>query len=118
MEKYNRAQQAQNYDGVSYPIMSLIEASKDLEIIEVNVADLYTNIGITRDPSIYEFCLEMKIVLTADLDEPILLAPTNFILDGKHRVARAIFENVEKIKAIRFKDMPNVGFNEGKQQLI
>jgi hypothetical protein len=40
------------------------------------------------------------------LSHPILLSNKGFIMDGWHRVCKAIIENRAYIKAIRFEEMP------------
>lgn len=42
----------------------------------------------------------------ADLTDPILLAPDGYLIDGMHRVAKAVLHGVEAIPAIRLSAYP------------
>ena len=50
------------------------------------------------------FCFHCRRMLNADTSIPIILAWDGAIMDGFHRVARAIAENKRTIKAYRFDD--------------
>jgi hypothetical protein len=41
-----------------------------------------------------------------DTEYPIILAPDGGVMDGMHRVARAIFEGRATIRAVQFEEMP------------
>lgn len=99
-----------DYDGYEYPIPSLIVASKDFEVFNLSVEFMYQNDNITPDTSLAEFVKHMKLVMNVDLEYPIMLSPLNTLLDGRHRLARAIYLGNKTIKAIKFDVMPNVGF--------
>lgn len=42
----------------------------------------------------------------ADLSDPILLAPDGYLIDGMHRVAKAVLHGIEVIPAIRLSEYP------------
>ena len=48
----------------------------------------------------------MKRVQETDLDHPLILDEEGFIMDGWHRVAKALLEGRETIKAVRFETTP------------
>ena len=48
----------------------------------------------------------MKRVLNTDLNYPIILNEEGFIMDGWHRVTKALLEGRETIKAVRFEKTP------------
>lgn len=99
----------QLYDGYRYKITDLIEATKDFEVFEIRVADIFLDYQAPNDNTLHDFIKHCKRMVNADLKYPIILSPCNFILDGKHRVARAILEEEEFIKAVRFREMPDCG---------
>jgi hypothetical protein len=45
---------------------------------------------------------EMKRVMDADLSYPVILHPDGWLMDGFHRVARALREGRDIIPAVRF----------------
>lgn len=57
-------------------------------------------------PYVLDFVSHMRAVLSADLSKPIILSPEGFLIDGKHRVARAIHEGATHILAVRFDTEP------------
>jgi len=52
------------------------------------------------------FVAHMKMVLECDLKHPIILDENGGIFDGGHRVAKALLENAETIKAVRLTEDP------------
>lgn len=101
--------QSQVKDGYRYKITDLIEASKELKVFKLKVADIFLDYQAPNDNSLSSFIDHCKDTLNADLSYPIILAPDNFILDGKHRVAKAIIKGKKHIKAVRFEEMPDCG---------
>ena len=44
--------------------------------------------------------------MDADMSYPIIMDDEGFIMDGWHRVAKALLEGRETIKAVRFENTP------------
>lgn len=105
----NQLNYTQIFGDYRYKITDLIEASKDLEIYEIKVSDIFIDYQAPCDNTLVDFIKEYKRVNSANLDYPIIMSPSNFILDGKHRVAKCIIEGIETIKAVRFTEMPDCG---------
>lgn len=101
--------QYQIYEDVKYYVLDLIEAAKDLEVIEIKVSNMYIGYEAPNDNNLLSFIEHYESVRDANLEFPIILAPCNFILDGKHRIAKAILTEKQTIKAVRFKEMPSCG---------
>lgn len=51
---------------------------------------------------LYEFMQHMKMVQEADLDRPIIMSHRGQILDGRHRICKAIMEGRTHILAVKF----------------
>lgn len=49
----------------------------------------------------------MKQILDILMEYPIILDEDGAIFDGRHRVARAMLDEMESIKAVRFEIDPN-----------
>ena len=54
-----------------------------------------------------EMVMHMKTVQSADLNFPIILDEDGELMDGRHRIMRAMLEGRETIKAVRFDENPS-----------
>jgi hypothetical protein len=99
--------QYQYHNDSKYKVLDLIEASKKLKVFKIKVSDIFLNYECPCDNTLSDFINHVKSVNKATFEYPIILGPDNFILDGKHRVAKAIIKNKKYIKAVRFKKMPD-----------
>lgn len=73
---------------------------KEVPIDALCVAYSYKNLRL-RD-----FVMHMRAVLSADLDYPIILDEDGELMDGRHRLMRAIHEGRETINVVRFEKNP------------
>jgi len=88
-------------------IANLILKAKDLPVQEMPLEHLNIyNIGFDSD-SIRKFVSHMKSIMNADLDYPIILDEDGYVMDGRHRIAKALFEGKETIKFVRFENTPD-----------
>jgi hypothetical protein len=60
---------------------------------------------------IYSFISHADRVFKADTKYPILISDKGYIMDGWHRVCKAIINGDTHIKAIRFDSMPKPSGN-------
>ncbi len=51
--------------------------------------------------------MHMKAVQEADLNFPIILDEDGEVMDGRHRIMRAMLEGLETVKAVRFEENPS-----------
>lgn len=94
-------------DGYYWAVTRLIEHSKNLSIIEIPLAAVHIGEKVFKESRTARSIAEhIKRVNETSLEYPILLDPDGFIMDGWHRVVKALVEGQESIKAIRFKRMP------------
>lgn len=103
---------------VFWSVMRLIDLSKDLEVFELplkalNIYNMYPESIV----DMHSFIAHIKQILKADLNYPIILDAEGYVMDGRHRIAKAILEEKESIKAVRFDETPcHCGFiNEKKE---
>lgn len=92
-----------------YIVSKLIEAAKDLEPFEIPLMGLNIT-ALTDIHSMSDFVGHMKRVLEVDLSYPIILDDEGFIMDGRHRVAKALLEGRTTITAVRFDETPDWDF--------
>ena len=94
-------------------ICRLIERAKDLEPFDLPLQAIYIGENIwspiTNPKKLAE---HMKQKMAADLNCPIILNDQGFIMDGWHRVARALYEGHATIKAVRFDVTPDCDFED------
>ena len=115
--KLNPVQVAENYcsDGNNrWKAHTLFEAAKGLEQFEVPVAALPVNRMCWSNGAKTPLRLaeEMTRTLAADLDHPIILGDDGVILDGMHRLAKALYEGRSTILAVRLEKNPEPDWTE------
>lgn len=90
----------------SWSVARLFELSRNLPVMEIplehlNMANYYDNL------SLREMVMHMKAVNDADLEMPIILDEDGDIMDGRHRIMKAMLIGAETIKAVRFEENPS-----------
>lgn len=91
-----------------YDIPSVIFQSRFLVPFEIPLMGMCIDYRIDSEPlRIIGFVEHMKGVLEADLTKPIILDREGWVIDGRHRIARALLENKQTILAVRFEKNPN-----------
>ena len=88
-------------------VSNLIERAKGLEAFDLPLAAVYAGSPVW-DPvsSPYEMAQHMRRVLDVDTSKPVILDQEGFIMDGWHRVVRALIDGKATIKAVRFDVTP------------
>lgn len=86
----------------TYLVNDLVEASKDFEVFDLDINSMYFDYQAPCSNDLLDFAFHYIKVDEADLKYPIILHPTNVILDGRHRLIKALLRGDEKIKAVRF----------------
>lgn len=89
-----------------WAVSRLIELSKDLPVMDVpldhmNVYKVYN--GVT----LRELVGHVRAVNDADLSYPIILDEDGEILDGRHRIMKALLIGAKTIKAVKFQTNPS-----------
>jgi hypothetical protein len=89
-----------------WSVARLIQLAKELEPFDIPLKHL--NIYYKYDSmSLREMVGHMKSVNKADLDYPIILDEDGEVMDGRHRIMKALIEGKESIKAVRFDKNPS-----------
>ena len=84
----------------------LFELTRNLPVMDVPLNHLhlyYTYEKLT----LREMVMHIRAVLAADLATPIILDEDGELMDGRHRLMRAMLENHATIKAVRFDENPS-----------
>ena len=96
----------------TYDVNAAIFLAESLPVKELELADLNIDMHCMCKPTFRSFLEHMKSVLEADLSYPIILNQDGAVIDGRHRIARAIIEGRETIKAKRFLVDPPACYTE------
>ena len=90
----------------SWSVARLFELSRDLPIMEIPLDHI--NMYYTYEKlTLREMVMHMKAVNDADLSMPIILDEDGEIMDGRHRLMKAILIGELTIKAVRFDENPS-----------
>lgn len=80
---------------------------QDLEVMDIPLDHLCISDKTICGTPIKKFVSHMKQILNISMEYPIILDEDGAIFDGRHRVARAMLDEMESIKAVRFEIDPN-----------
>jgi hypothetical protein len=95
-------------EGNYWAVARLIEHSKGLPVFEIPLAGIYIGQRVFAESrTAREIAEHVKRVNETSLEYPILLDPDGFVMDGWHRIVKALVSGIETIKAVRFETMPN-----------
>lgn len=94
------------HKGKDFSIAELVKHSEKTPTTIVPIEAIDMSYFIADKSDIIEFCEHMKRVMKAEMKYPILLAPNGTLLDGRHRLAKAIIEGHKTVKLKRLKTMP------------
>ena len=90
----------------SWSVPRLFELARELPILEIPLDHL--NLWYTYERiSLRDMVMHMNAVNAADLDKPIILDEDGELLDGRHRIMKAMLLGHATIKAVRFDENPS-----------
>ena len=98
---------------LAWDVHRLIELSQDLPQRRIAVSqireidDVYWFDGDHERPTCRKVLLHMKLIQEVDPSFPIILAADGRVMDGMHRVARALLKGREEIDAVQFEHTPD-----------
>jgi len=88
----------------------LWELSSDFEVFDLpldQIRELDENCWFTsREPTVREVSKHAARIASADLTYPIILNDDGSLMDGGHRVCKALMNGQASIRAVRFSVMP------------
>lgn len=101
-------------DGLlAWDIHKLIRLTENLEAEEIELAAIseldepywYTSEG--DRPTCRSIAGHMSLAQAADLSRPIIICPAGRVMDGMHRVVKALLEGRSTIRAFRLPALPD-----------
>ena len=102
----------------AWDVDRLVELSQDLPVVEVPVDSIgevdsnYWFGGNFGEPTVRKIVEHMRLVRDVDPMFPIILGADGRVMDGMHRIARALLEGRPTIRAVRFGTQPKPDFRD------
>lgn len=90
----------------SWSVARLFELARDLKVMDIPLDHIhmyYTYEKLT----VREMVMHMAAVNDADLSKPIIMDEDGEIMDGRHRLMKAMLTGAKTIKAVRFDENPS-----------
>jgi hypothetical protein len=96
----------------AWDVDRLVELSRDLPVKELPLESIqeidsayWYDVGIAR-PTVRDIVEHARLIQDVDASYPIILAADGRVMDGMHRVARALLEGRDSIPAVQFEVQP------------
>lgn len=90
----------------TWSVPRLFELSRDLPVMEIPLDHMHVY-QVYEKLTLREMVMHMKAVQDADLSKPIILDEDGEIMDGRHRLMKAMLLGEATIKAVRFDENPS-----------
>jgi hypothetical protein len=96
----------------AWNVARLIELSRDLPVTPVAIASLrqVDTVYWSEPFTVRQFALHVRLVEEVDTSYPIILAAEGHVMDGMHRVVRALLNGDRTIAAVQFTVTPEPDF--------
>lgn len=88
-----------------WSVPRLFELTRHLPVMDVCIDHMTIDYSYTS-LTLREMVMHMRAVVAADLDCPIILDEDGSIMDGRHRLMKALLHDHKTIKAVRFEENP------------
>jgi hypothetical protein len=96
----------------AWDVDRLVELSEDLPIQEVALSSIWEIDEVywfdpeTDPPTVRRVVDHLRLMQEVDMAYPIILGDDGRVMDGMHRVARALLEGRVGIQAVQFDEIP------------
>jgi hypothetical protein len=95
---------------LAWDVDHLVELSRHLPRTRVPLSairELADEVLVAGEhPTWYSLADHIRLVLEADLSFPIILSASGAVMDGRHRVAKAVLEGLDTVEAVQFPEDP------------
>jgi hypothetical protein len=102
----------------AWDVDRLIRLSADLPVTDVRVDSIrdvdtaYWALPGAEHPTVRELVGHLRLVLDVDPSYPVIMGSDGRLMDGMHRVARALLEGRTTVAAVRFPVDPEPDFRD------
>jgi hypothetical protein len=106
----------------AWDVDKLIELSRDLPVDEValdSIDQVDTNYWFSDElwpPTVRRIIEHVQLIQDVDDSYPIILGPDGRVMDGMHRIARAILDGRSTIGAVRLPRLPPPNYQNCKPE--
>ena len=95
----------------AWDVDRLVALSRDFPITDVDISTIGDIDAVywfdeTRPPTVRRVIEHIRLIDEVDAKFPIILGPDGQVMDGMHRIARAILQGRTTIRAVRFEHLP------------
>lgn len=104
-------------DGLdAWDVDRLVELSRHLPVVDVEIASIceidsvYWFDDESERPTVRKVVDHVRLIQQVDPCHPIILGPGGRVMDGMHRIARALLEERTTIRAVRLGSLPEPDF--------
>jgi hypothetical protein len=99
-------------------VANLIDRTKTEPVIEYNLDLMSINLDVNvwEVDNVFGFLSHTKRINEANLDLPVIVSAEGWILDGWHRVCKAILNGHKEIKAVRFITNPEFDYFNNEEK--
>ncbi len=102
----------------AWDVHRLVELSKELPVESISLSEIqeidenYWFRGQDDSPTCRAIVDHFRLMEETKLEFPIILCSDGRLMDGMHRVAKALLENCVFINAVRFHETPKPDFTD------
>lgn len=97
---------------LAWDVHRLIDLAKNIQPCPIDISSIleidepYWYDTEDQPPTCRDLVEHMRLVEVADLAYPIILSPDGRVMDGMHRVAKALLQGQTRVMAVRLQAMP------------
>lgn len=103
-------------NGKTWNITTLVFTSRNLKPFSVPIKLIDRSYEPFEIKTMADYIHHHKRVEAADLGRPIILSETGVMMDGRHRLAKAILLGRKTIKAVQFEEDPEPDVVEEEEE--
>lgn len=90
----------------NWSVARLFELAKPLTVMDIPLDHINVYYKY-EDLTLREMVMHMRAVTDSDLKHPIILDEDGELMDGRHRIMKAMLAGKDTIKAVRFDENPS-----------
>ena len=95
----------------AWDVDRLVDLSRALPVIDVDISAIPEIDSVywfdeTETPTVRRVVNHLRLIEDVDVRYPIILGPDGRVMDGMHRIARAMLDGRTTIQAVQFVELP------------
>jgi len=102
----------------AWDVLRLIDLSASLPVFELSldkiaeIDEMWWFQAEDDRPTPRAICNHFRLMQQAELDFPVIVCPQGRIMDGMHRIAKALTSGAQSVKAVQLLQMPDPDFRD------